>query len=742
MPAGGFVRREVPLFRDSLPLFRDFPAIFRDFPAILRDFPAILRDFPAILRDHPAFFPIHEPGTVAGCRNEGDRQGTEEMPGLDEHPLQTVRREPQGVTHPMNRTLILASAVVATGGLSFLLAVPADSQLVEKAFVTLQPNPAAPLQSGHIGITGSLRSGSVEAQALRLGAGAAPGLVMTSDANGNASWQPLALTLPFSGSVNVAGCAFSVTNAGLGSAICGNNVSPTGTTHGVTGTATSPNGIGVYGQANTGVQGVSTTPNGNGVSGYASGGPDAWGVSGETGTGQAVIGRAGTGLPGGGFPGGTGVLGYSNTSNGYGMWAQTTAPGGVGLLATNTANTGAGFGLVSYTSSSAGTAIRANAVAPSGSTFGVFADVSSSAGTGVYGGANNANGNAVGVFGQCASPNGAGVLASNTSNTGNGVGLYSYSSSNAGTAIVGLSVAPSGQTAGVRGETQSVNGAGVFGSATASSGGTTGVFGLTQSPTGTGVLGANASTTGNNTGVTGYVSSPLGAAVYGKSWALTGPTTGVTGHSMSDSGYGVYGLAQAGSGTTYGVAGAASSPSGWALYAFGDFGASGLKSFRIDYPTDPENAYLVHYATESPYPQNFYSGNVTTGSDGYAWVDLPSYFDTVNANVKYQLTVVDEGDGDGFVQVKVSKKVVGNRFQIRSSAPRVEVSWRVEADRADRYTVRKRPTDVVEKIGAERGTYQNPELYGQPANRGLDAALRVGPAPLQAPAAGRTSRIR
>lgn len=642
----------------------------------------------------------------------------------------------------MNRTLILASAVVAVGGLSFLLAVPADSQLAEKALVVLQPSPAAAPQAGNIAITGNLRSSSIEAQSLRLGSGVAAGLVLTSDPNGNATWQPLSLSLPFAGSVNVPGCAFSVTNAGLGSAICGNNVSPTGNTRGVTGTATSPDGVGVYGQANTGVQGVSTTANGNGVSGYASGGPDAWGVSGETGTGQAVIGRAGTGLPGGGFPAGTGVLGYSNTANGYGMWAQTTAPGGVGLLATNTANTGAGFGLVAYSSSTSGTSVRANAVAPTGNTFGVFADVSSSAGTGVYGGANNASGNAVGVFGQCASPNGAGVLASNTSNTGNGIGLQSYTSSNAGTAIVGLAVAPSGQTTGVRGEAQSVNGTGVFGFATASSGGTMGVYGLTQSQSGTGVLGANASTSGNVTGVTGYVSSPLGAAVYGKSWALTGATTGVTGQASSDGGYGVYGLADAGSGTTYGVAGRALSPSGWAVYAFGDFGASGLKSFRIDHPTEPENKYLVHYATESPYPQNFYSGNVTTGADGYAWVELPAYFDAINANVKYQLTVVDEDDAAGFVQVKVSKKVAGNRFQIRSSVPRVEVSWRIEADRADRYTVRKRPTDVIEKDGSERGTYQNPELYGQPATRGIDASLRAArpaPAPTASPA---TARIR
>lgn len=621
----------------------------------------------------------------------------------------------------MKRTLMLTATVTALGGLSLFLAGPADSQLAAKAVVFLQPSPASAPQSGNIGVTGSVRSGSLETQTLRLGGSTTQGFVMTADSSGNATWQPSGFTLPFSGSVFLPGCAFSVTNAGLGSALCGDNISPTGHTRGVIGTAISPDGVGVFGQANTGVQGVSTTANGNGVSGYASGGPDAWGVAGETATGQAVIGRAGTGLPGGGFPAGTGVLGYSNTPSGYGMWAQTTAASGVGLLATNTATSGTGFGVVSFTNSSSGTSIRANAFAPTGNTFGVFADVQSSSGTGVYGGVSAANGTAVGVFGQCASPNGAGILASNTASTGPAFGLQSYTNSNSGTAIVGMAVMPSGQTTGVLGESQSTNGVGVFGNATASSGGATGVFGLAQSPTGTGVLGANASFTGSNAGVTGYSSSTSGTGVLGKAWATTGPATGVTGITASDGGYGLYGVAQSPTGTTYGVAGYTISPTGWALYAFGDFGASGLKSFRIDHPTDPENKYLVHYATESPYPQNFYGGNVTTDGDGYAWVELPPYFDAINANVKYQLTIVDDHDTGGFVQVKVSRKVAANRFQIRTSAPRVEVSWRVEADRADRYTVRKRPTDVVEKVEGERGTYQNPELYGQPAARGIDA---------------------
>lgn len=641
----------------------------------------------------------------------------------------------------MNRTRVLAAMSVIGAGTAILLTTKAESQSSKVGLVILQPNAQTTAQTGNIGISGQMTSSALKTSSFQLGTSATAGQVLVSDANGMGSWQSvLGLTLPYSGTTNVPGCAFEVINNGPGPALCGKNMFPSGNTRGVVGMANSPDGVGVFGNAATGVQGVSTTANGNGVSGYASGGADAWGVSGETGTGQAVIGRAGTGLPGGGFAPGTGVVGYSNYNGGNGVWAQSTMGNGVGLLATNTSNTGNGYGLASYTSSNSGTAIRANAVAPTGQTYGVYADVSSSSGTGMYAGANAPTGSTTGMFGQVASPNGAGVLGSNTSNTGNGIGIAGVTSSTSGTAIVGTAVMPTGASVGVSGVSNSTLGTGVFGHAPATTGSTTGVYGLSVSSAGTGVFGTNTSATGSTVGLRGYAYSDFGAGVFGNAFGQTGPATGVTGQSFSDAGYGVHGRTTSPTGTTYAVSGYAASPTGWALYAFGDVGASGVKPFRIDYPTDPENKYLLHFAAESPFPQNFYSGNVVTDKDGYAWVQLPDYFDDVNTNLKYQLTVVDDSDTDGFVQVKVSKKAQGNRFQIRSSNPHIEVSWRVEADRNDRYVIRRRPKDVVEKVGIERGTYQHPELYGQPAEKGINFGRAPSTeAPLSTPAL-RTSR--
>jgi hypothetical protein len=196
--------------------------------------------------------------------------------------------------------------------------------------------------------------------------------------------------------------------------------------------------------------------------------------------------------------------------------------------------------------------------------------------------------------------------------------------------------------------------------------------------------------------------------------------------SNSQGGRGVFGLNAFGSATDtpYGVLGQASTATlGYGVYATGDMGASGVKSFRIDHPDDPANKYLLHYSSESPFPQNFYSGNAVTDEKGYAWVELPQYFSQINTNIKYQLTVVDDADSSDFVQVKVSKKVVGSRFQIRSSAPNVEVSWRIEADRDDLRIRANRPTDIREKSVNEKGKYQHPEYYGLSSELGLNQLL-------------------
>ena len=269
-------------------------------------------------------------------------------------------------------------------------------------------------------------------------------------------------------------------------------------------------------------------------------------------------------------------------------------------------------------------------------------------------------------------------------------------------------------------ESASSSGRGVYGSSTAATGLTYGGRFESDSTTGRGVFGVATATTGSTYGLSGQVNSSDGIGAFGNNTADTGLAYGGLFQSDSDFGRGVYGLNTRNTGANYGVRGQTASPDGYGVFAVGELGATGVKSFRIDHPFDPLGKYLLHYATESPTPQNFYVGNIVTDARGYAWVELPDYFAEINKNFKYQLTVVDDSESTTFVQVKIGRKIKGNRFLIMSSAPNIEVSWRVDADRNDLYVRNRKPRDVVEKEGLERGRYQHPELYGEGPERGMD----------------------
>lgn len=264
------------------------------------------------------------------------------------------------------------------------------------------------------------------------------------------------------------------------------------------------------------------------------------------------------------------------------------------------------------------------------------------------------------------------------------------------------------------------NSVGVQGVSSAGSGATYGVIGQTSSSAGRGVLGQATATAGDARGVYGTSASTSGLGVVGWASATSGATVGTYGESNSPAGYGIYGIATSSSGTNYGVFGTTnSSINGWGVYAIGRLGASGTKAFRIDHPLDPANKYLMHYAAEGPEPKNIYDGTARTDAQGRAWVRLPDYFEKINKEPRYQLTVVDDSAGPGFVQVKIARKIRDNRFLIMTSAPYVEVNWEVKATRDDLWMQRYGAPVEVEKSEAEKGRYQHPELYGLPADRGL-----------------------
>ena len=155
----------------------------------------------------------------------------------------------------------------------------------------------------------------------------------------------------------------------------------------------------------------------------------------------------------------------------------------------------------------------------------------------------------------------------------------------------------------------------------------------------------------------------------------------------------------------------------YAGYFAGDVDVSGTlyastKHFKIDHPLDPANKYLVHTSVESSEDMNIYTGNVVTDQAGNAVVNLPDWFQALNADFRYQLTVIGQ-----FAQAIVSKEIENNQFEIRTNAPSVKVSWQVTGIRQDPYAKAHPLIVEEEKPGREQGFYIHPELYGQPAER-------------------------
>src|SRR5580700_3528601 len=89
--------------------------------------------------------------------------------------------------------------------------------------------------------------------------------------------------------------------------------------------------------------------------------------------------------------------------------------------------------------------------------------------------------------------------------------------------------------------------------------------------------------------------------------------------------------------------------------------SKGGGSFKIDHPLDPANKYLYHSFVESPDMMNVYNGNIRTDKRGLATVVLPEYFEALNRDFRYQLTVMGQ-----FAQAIVARKIAHNRFVIRT----------------------------------------------------------------------------
>ncbi len=143
--------------------------------------------------------------------------------------------------------------------------------------------------------------------------------------------------------------------------------------------------------------------------------------------------------------------------------------------------------------------------------------------------------------------------------------------------------------------------------------------------------------------------------------------------------------------------------------------SKGAGAFKIDHPLDPENRYLYHSFVESPDMKNIYDGVAVTDREGYATVELPEWFEALNRDFRYQLTVIGQ-----FAQAIVAQKIKGSRFTIRTDKPAVEVSWQVTGIRKDAFAEKHRIPVEQDKPEAERGRCLYPEACGREEEKGID----------------------
>lgn len=435
----------------------------------------------------------------------------------------------------------------------------------------------------------------------------------------------------------------------------------------------------------------------------------------STSTGIGIVGQnvgSGRGVQGVNSGTGRGVIGFSDTT-GYGVAGQNSGTGigvagfgvttGIGVYGQNTAG-GAGIQAVN---TSIGDGLQ---VFQTGSGDGIYNQAAG--GNGIY---NYLLSNQIGIINDLTASGGTGELIDTGTNNGVGIEVDSQSGNvfsffgDINTTTASTTVVNGAVLAGI----QAGRGHGVLINHTGASG-RNAEFNVNGTTNADAAVFVSHLGTGSAMVVQNQGNVIPGAPITVGDFAYTG--TDVDDH-IAVAGYSApaasFGIGVQGSGNFTGVVGEGGD---YGVASIGDFIATGAKFFMIDHPADPANKFLKHANIESNEILNFYRGTAVFDATGKATVTLPTYYDQINKNASYQLTPVGAAMPNLFVEQEIANGV----FVIAGGVPNKKVSWNVTAERNDAYLQQhpeKRNMEVDK--GPRKGKYLNPDLYNQPAEKGV-----------------------
>lgn len=103
---------------------------------------------------------------------------------------------------------------------------------------------------------------------------------------------------------------------------------------------------------------------------------------------------------------------------------------------------------------------------------------------------------------------------------------------------------------------------------------------------------------------------------------------------------------------------------------------------------------------------------------GEAIVDLPVWFDALNADFRYQLTAI----GAAAPGLFIAEEIAHQRFKIAGGTAGLKVSWQITATRQDAWAKAHRLVVEEDKPINRRGLYLHPAEHGLRDDQGVASA--------------------